>query len=315
MKNTRKLACTVIAAVFAVSTAAAQSFNSAEALKEYLDRQPANSPDKPIKVTVNANNQMIKNIDTAIKSAGKYVSLTLSGSALTAIPVAAFTNCKSLTSIEIPNSVTSIGAAFNIDDYYGAGAFQDCTNLTNVTIGSGVTDIGRSTFWDCTSLTAITVATANTAYSSDNGILYNKNKTTLIQYPQGKKGAFTIPNGVTSIGSFAFQRCTGLTSVTIPNSVTEIGDQAFADCTSLTSVTIPNSVTSIGEGAFSGCSNLTSVTFQGSIPSNNFGLRDDDGTTFYSPFMGDLRAKYLAGGRGTYKTTAPVSDSSVWTKQ
>ena len=90
----------------------------------------------------------------------------------------------------------------------------------------------------------------NSVYSSVDGVLFNKNQTTLIQCPGGKAGSYTIPNSVTSIGDCAFVDCTSLTSVTIPNSVTSIGDEAFSGCTSLTNVTIPNSVTSIGDEAF-----------------------------------------------------------------
>jgi len=97
--------------------------------------------------------------------------------------------------------------------------------------------------------------------------VFNKNKTTLILYPNGKTGAYTIPNSVTSIGEYAFSACIGLTSVTIPNSVTSIGDDAFYSCSGLTEVTIPNSVTTIGNSAFSNCSGLTSVTIPNSVTS------------------------------------------------
>jgi len=119
----------------------------------------------------------------------------------------------------------------------------------------------------------------------------------------------TLLDGTKGIAGAAFYGYTGLTSVTIPNSVTSIGYQAFYNCTSLTSVTIPNSVTSIESYAFSSCTGLTSVEFKGTITSANF--------SSYTPFPGDLRAKYLAadGGKGTYTTNAPVGDSSVWAKQ
>jgi hypothetical protein len=120
----------------------------------------------------------------------------------------------------------------------GEGAFSGCSSLTSVTIPNSVTSIGGMAFSGCDSLAAITVAAANTAYSSVDGVVYNKTQTSLIQYPAGKTGSFTIPNSVTSIGDSAFSACTSLTSVTIPNSVVSIGRAAFSGCTSLASVTI-----------------------------------------------------------------------------
>jgi hypothetical protein len=102
---------------------------------------------------------------------------------------------------------------------------------------------------------------SNTAYSAQDGILYNKAKTTVVQVPIMKSGTLNLPSTLTSIGSYAFADCSGLTSVTIPGSVTSIGSYAFYACSGLTSVTIPGSVTSIGEYAFAGCSNLISVIF------------------------------------------------------
>jgi len=100
-----------------------KSLNSAEELKKYLDSQPANSPDKPIKVSMTINDPMLKNVVDVIKSAGKYVSLNITGNALTTIPSRAFINCETLVGITIPNSVTRINL----------GAFYDCNNLTSVT--------------------------------------------------------------------------------------------------------------------------------------------------------------------------------------
>jgi len=107
-------------------------------------------------------------------------------------------------------------------------------------------------------------------YASQIGILFNKTKTQLVAYPNGKSGAYTIPSSVTSITNYAFYYCTSLTSVTIPISVTSIGKSAFYSCTSLTSVTIPNSVTSIGESAFYSCTSLTSVTIPNSVTYINY---------------------------------------------
>jgi hypothetical protein len=97
--------------------------------------------------------------------------------------------------------------------------------------------------------------------------LFNQSQTTLIQYPAGKVGSYSVPNSITNIEPGAFRYCTGLTNVTIGSGVTSIGDQAFSGCTSLTSVTIPNTVTNIGYNAFSYCVNLTSVTIPNSVTS------------------------------------------------
>ena len=201
-------------------------------------------------------------IPDSVTSIGEYAfyncrsltSVTIPDS-VTSIGDRAFYNCRSLTSVTIPNSVTSIG------EY----AFSDCTSLTSVTIPDSVTSIGSFAFRFCTSLTGIWVAEGNSHYSSDvSGVLFNKDKTTLVQCP-GAFAAYTIPNSVTSIGEYAFYDCTSLTSVTIPDSVTIIGDFAFFYCTSLTSVTIPDSVTSIGYKAFCSCESLTSVTIPDSV--------------------------------------------------
>ncbi|HXJ57072.1 MAG TPA: leucine-rich repeat domain-containing protein [Verrucomicrobiae bacterium] len=184
---------------------------------------------------------------------------------VTNIGSGAFVYCLSLTNVTIPNSVITIGSE----------AFNQCCNLTSVTIPSSVTSIGDLAFYSCTSLTNIAVNVSNPNYSSFNGVLFDKAQTTLIMFPPGLGGSYTIPNSVTSIRQSAFQSCFGLTSVTIPNSVTSIEGSVFSGCTSLTNVTIPNSVTNIGFGAFSSCYSLTSVTIPNSVISIGGGAFGD----------------------------------------
>ena len=181
------------------------------------------------------------------------------GSEVTIIPDHAFALLYGLTSINIPNSVTSVGSM----------AFYNCRDLTEVNIGNSVEIIGDMAFGGgFIGLTSINVDAANSAFSSDNGVLFNKTKTTLVQYPIGNTGAYTIPNSVTIIGNNAFAGCRGLTEVTIGNSVEIIGELAFAGC-NLTSVIIPISVMSFGRRAFA-CYGLTSVTIGSSVTSIGF---------------------------------------------
>ena len=162
----------------------------------------------------------------------------------------AFYGCTGLSTIIIPNSVTTMGNS----------VFYGCSGLKTVTIGNSLAAIGDAVFVGCINLTTISVDTNNPNFCSDDGVLFDKNKTTLIRYPAGKQGSYTIPNSVNSIAKDAFGSCKGLTSVTIPNSVTSIGRAAFGKCYGLTSLTIPISVTSIEDWAFSYCWSLTDVT-------------------------------------------------------
>ena len=185
-----------------------------------------------------------------------------------------------LKTIILPNSVTSIGF----------WAFNKCSGLTNVTIGNSLSSINGA-FGQCSGVTNFSVQPNNTYYVAINGVLYNKNITSIVLYPQAKSGSFvipssvtnmehgafynctglsgslTIPNSVTSISSNDFYGCSGLTSIIIPNSVTTIGSWAFTYCSSLTSIIIPNTVTSIGSSAFRDCTNLTSVYIGNSVSS------------------------------------------------
>ena len=177
-------------------------------------------------------------------------------SGVTSIGYEAFYNCTSLSSVTIPSSVTSIGN----------NAFYYCTSLTSVTIPSSVTRIGDYAFLNATNLTWITVNSANANYSSSGGVLYNKNKTTLICCPAGATSV-SIASSVTNIYSYAFENCKKLTTISLPSNLQRINYGAFDYCSGLTSITIPANVAYIGDYAFYYCSNLKSVTINGALDS------------------------------------------------
>ncbi len=206
------------------------------------------------------------------------------GSGVTSIGNNAFFDCYKLTSVSIPDTVTSIGNE----------AFQ-YTALTSVTIPTSVTSIGVQAFTGCEGLDSIQVSSANPAYMSANGVLYNKQQTQLIECPAGKAGPFTIPAGVTSIEPCAFKECHSLTRITITDSVTEIKQYAFALINGLTSVIIPDSVTSIGECAFLDCCYMYNATIPASVTSigsNAFAGCTDWFTIYgFSPSAAETYAK------------------------
>ena len=193
----------------------------------------------------------------------------------------AFISCSNLTSVTIPNTVVSIGQynfqlsgleSVTIPDSVtsiGEYAFNNMDFLTSVTIPAHVTHIGAGAFTFCWSLESISVDPANTSYSTLNGVLFNKTQTEIVAYPAGKAGtSYSIPEGVTSIGSNAFNGCALLSEISIPNSVTSIGTAAFRACFGLNSIMIPQGVTSIGNLAFAG-SGISEITLPSGLTSIN----------------------------------------------
>ena len=186
----------------------------------------------PSKVTYDGEEYSVTSIgNNAFYGCSSLTSITIP-EGVTEIGDYAFFYCSSLTSITIPEVVTSIGG----------GAFYDCSSLTSITIPEGVTEIGGAAFVGCSSLTSIDVALDNNSYTSINGVLFSKDKTILIKYPEGKKDvtSYAIPESVTKIGEYAFFLCSSLTSITLSEGVTSIGGSAFDDCSSLTSITNMN---------------------------------------------------------------------------
>ena len=210
---------------------------------------------------------------------------------VTSIGDSAFLRCNRLTNIKIPSNVTSIGSgAFSgcdslIDIEISNGvasinsyAFRDCNSLTSIEIPSSITSIGAGAFYGCGSLAKIVVSEDNQNYSSDEqGVLFNKNKTTLICCPGGFTDTYRIPSSVTSIGFLSFAECSNLLSIEMPNNVTNIEIGAFIGCCNLTSIEIPSSVKAIGTRAFYNCEMITDVYYGGTESEwANISIKDEN---------------------------------------
>ncbi len=179
----------------------------------------------------------------------------IGGKTVSRIGEEAFMGCGDLTGVMIPDSVVRIGAH----------AFNDCASLSEIEIPSSVTEIGTGVFAGCAALAQIRAADGNTAYRTENGLLYSKDLTTLLACPNAKTGTVQIPEGVAQICPEAFRGCGALTGAALPDSVAVIGESAFEDCTSLTGIRIPDKVAVIEQSTFSECRKLSQVQLSESI--------------------------------------------------
>ena len=212
-------------------------------------------------------------------------NVAFGGNAVTNIGVGAFSGCKGLTNLAIPASVTKVGS----------WAFSECVGLTGIEIPAAATDIGDGAFSGCARLSAITVDPANANYSSQDGVLFDRDGASLIRCPGGKSGPYAIPSGTVNLAEEAFLDCYGVTCISLPANVAHLGANVFEGCKSLTAIevdaanasyasqegvlfsqtletlvryppgktgssyTVPSGVTCIADGAFEGCSGLTDI--------------------------------------------------------
>lgn len=198
------------------------------------------------------DNHILRKIcNSAFMNCSSLADVTLS-EGIVVIGEYAFCGCESLESILIPNSVMSIGSC----------AFELCTSLESIMIPADLINIAACAFENCSNLKEINVSRDNKYYYSDaNGVLFNKDKTELIQYPIGNsKTSYEIPDSVTSIGEYAFEFSRNLENIVISDNVTKIEGSAFRCCYNLKKVNIPKNVSTIGTWAFSGCNSLEQIT-------------------------------------------------------
>lgn len=188
----------------------------------------------------------------------------------------AFSVCTWVTAITVPASITDLGMY----------TFSGCVNLATLNLGDCTAPLYNLQFVGCYKLIEFTTSDSNTAYSTKDGVLFDKDGDTLILFPHGRTGEYTTPDGVTAIGSGAFRECIGLTTIVIESDVRSIGSFAFRDCPALSSVTIKKGAESIGKAAFQG----TDITYV-DIP-------DSVTTLGTSVFAGCFKLKWVTIGKG-----------------
>ena len=254
-------------------------------------------------------------IPTGVTSIGNYAfqncstleEITLPAGVMT-LGNSVFQNCSKLSSVTLPDLMTSIGQ----NAFYGCIAletitlpaglttinnqtFFNCSSLASITLPASLTTIGTSVFSGCAALANFIVDANSNSFATEDGVLFNKDKTKLVRYPQGKSGStYTIPTSVTTIDKYAFSYCSSLTEITLPDALTTIDNYAFRYCNGLTEVNIPASVTSIEYYAFADCSNLATVTLNS------------------NPYINDAFKGIADGAAVTMNLTANAAGGAYW---
>ncbi len=177
--------------------------------------------------------------------------------------------------VVIPSVVTYKDIEYTVSSI-AISAFDGCQDLTSITIPSTVLAIGDWAFSGCPSMLQIVISEENPAYTVQNGVLFDKEKTKLIAYPAGRDGrSYTVPNSVTTIGVAAFDSCDTIFSINIPEGLTTIENHAFGGCRRLSDIILPSTLIYIGKYAFYRCSSLRSVEIpSGIVLVDNYTFRE-----------------------------------------
>ncbi len=216
---------------------------------------------RPEPTPVEAFEYLISNNKVTIKKfVGEQTNVVIpeliDGKPVIEIGAYAFEACTSVTSVDIPDTVTTIGR----------NAFLRCSNITSIRIPVNVSSIGIGVFYSCSKLQSFEVDSNNEFFTAVDGVLFDKNMSTLIKVPEGMVlTSYEIPNSVVTISSSAFYNCKKITSINIPSGVTVIPSGAFEGCHALASISIPQGVTSIGSTAFCNCIALRSIDLPDSV--------------------------------------------------
>lgn len=266
------------------------STNTAEVVKKPSGKYTGNI-DIPEKVEYNSEKFSVTSIKGAFHECPDLTSVTLPNS-VRSISDGSFANCPNLANVVANDKVF----AHLPMDYSGSytipegiqtivgSAFHYCNNLESVTIPKSVISMGQRAFRVCSSLTAFNVASDNTVYCSINGVLFSKDKKRLVAFPGGKKGTYSVPNGVEVIGNAAFL-WSNLEKIILPNSVLKLDNDVFISCHKLTRITVSKSVTSIGEYTFAYCKGLEEIVI-------GSGVKNIGAYAFYScPALKNITCK------------------------
>lgn len=238
------------------------------------------------------------------------------GQGITAISDFCFNSCNELSNVTLKGDVESVGeyaffSCFKLEQFdlpaglksIGNGAFKSCESLRKVVIGKNVASLGLVPWSFCKALRSIEVDVDNGYFKSEGGVLFSKDRRTLIEYPAGRPGEYEVPEGTTSIAPNAFYYCTKLSEVSIPATVTKIGDSAFHACSGLTSIAIP--AAEIGSQSFMFCENLKTIYLRENVKSIGtlaFAMCDHLGNIYSQPAVPPILASENIFGEVTYTT-------------